>query len=155
MSFNFHTIFRGDLLTTTELEYSEYNDIFTFTSEIYSDMFPITFNIPLFSLRKSLSTYCKAAAAKSRQSCPTLCNPIDGGPPGSHPWDSPGKNTGVGCHFLLQFMKVKSESEVAQSCLTLHDATEAYQAAPSIRFPWQEYLEWVAIAFSYCKARLV
>ena len=36
-----------------------------------------------------------------------------------HPWDSPGKNTEVGCHFLLQCMKVKSESEVAQSCLTL------------------------------------
>ena len=43
-----------------------------------------------------------AAAAKSLQSCPTLCNPIDGSPPGSpHPWDSPGKNTGVGYHFLL------------------------------------------------------
>ena len=38
-----------------------------------------------------------------------------------HPWDSPGKNTGVGCHFLLQCMKVKSESEVVQSCLTLFD----------------------------------
>ena len=38
-----------------------------------------------------------------------------------HPWDSPGKNTGVGCHFLLQCMKVKSEREVAQSCLTLSD----------------------------------
>ena len=38
-----------------------------------------------------------------------------------HPWDSPGKNTGVGCHYLLQCMKVKSESEVAQSCLTLSD----------------------------------
>ena len=37
-----------------------------------------------------------------------------------HPWDSPGKNTGVGCHCLLQCMKVKSESEVAQLCLTLH-----------------------------------
>ena len=37
------------------------------------------------------------------------------------PWDSPGKNTGVGCHFLLQCVKVKSESEVAQSCLTLSD----------------------------------
>ena len=37
------------------------------------------------------------------------------------PWDSPGKNTGVGCHFLLQCIKVKSESEVAQSCLTLSD----------------------------------
>ena len=63
--------------------------------------------------------YCSdaaAAAAKSLQSCPTLCDPIDGSPPGPpRPWDSPGKNTGVGCHFLLQCMKVKSESEVAQS----------------------------------------
>ena len=58
-----------------------------------------------------------AAAAKSLRSCPTLCDPIDGSPPSSlHPWDSPGKNTGVGCHFLLQCMKLKSESEVAQSC---------------------------------------
>ena len=39
-----------------------------------------------------------------------------------HPWDSPGKNTGVGCHFLLQCKKVKSESEVAQSCPTLSDS---------------------------------
>ena len=45
------------------------------------------------------------AAAKSLQSCPTLCDPIDSSPPGC-PWDSPGKNTGVGCHFLLQCMKV-------------------------------------------------
>ena len=67
-------------------------------------------------LRSSLST----AAAASIQSCPTLCNPIDGSSPGSPiPGDSPGKNTGVGCHFLLQCMKVKSESEVAQSCPTL------------------------------------
>ena len=40
-----------------------------------------------------------------------------------HPWDSPGKNTGVGCHFLLQRMKVKSESEVAQSCQILSNQT--------------------------------
>ena len=45
-----------------------------------------------------------------------------------HPWDSPGKNTGVGCHFLLQCMKVKSESEVAQSCLTLCDPMDYTQA---------------------------
>ena len=63
--------------------------------------------------------YAAAAAAKSLQSCPTLCEPIDGRLP--RPWDSPGKNTGVGCHFLLQCMKVKSESEVAQSCPTLSD----------------------------------
>ena len=56
------------------------------------------------------------------------------------PWDSPGKNTGVGCHFLLQRMKVKSESEVAQPCPTpLTPWTAAYQAPPSIGFSRQEY----------------
>ena len=64
-------------------------------------------------------TLAAAAAAKSLQSCPTLYNPIDGSPPSPSSWDSPGKNTGVGCHFLLQCMKLKSESEVAQSCPTL------------------------------------
>src|SRR5574341_802043 len=57
-----------------------------------------------------------------------------------HPWDSPGKNTGVGCHFLLQCMKMKGESEVAQSCSTLCDPmTVAYQAPPSMEFSRQEY----------------
>ena len=41
-------------------------------------------------------------AAKLLQLCPTLCDPIDGSPSGSHPWDFPGKSTGVGCHCLLQ-----------------------------------------------------
>ena len=49
-----------------------------------------------------------------------------------HPWDSPGKNTGVGCHFLLQSMKVKSESEVAQSCLTLSDPMDCSPPGSSI-----------------------
>ena len=63
-----------------------------------------------------------AAAAKSLQSCPTLCDPIDGSPTRLLcPWDSPGKNTGVGDHFLLQCMKVKSERGVAQLCPTLSD----------------------------------
>ena len=56
--------------------------------------------------------FAAAAAAKSLQSCPTLCDPIDSSPPGSPVPDSPGKNTGVGCHFLLQCMKVKSLSHV-------------------------------------------
>ena len=56
------------------------------------------------------------------------------------PWDSPGKNSGVGCHFLLQCMKVKSESEVAQSCPTLRNPMDiAYQAPPSMGFSRQEY----------------
>ena len=90
-----------------------------------------------------------AVAAKSLQSCPTLYNPIDGGPPGSPPWYSPGKNTGVGCHFLLQCMKVKSESEVAQSCLTLSDPMDYSLPGSSIHGIFQaRVLEWVAIAFS-------
>ena len=58
------------------------------------------------------------AIAKSLQSCLTLCDSIDGSPPGSPPWDSLGKNTGVGCHFFLQCVKAKGESEVTQSCPT-------------------------------------
>ena len=60
----------------------------------------------------------------------------------SRPWDSPGKNTGVGCHFLLQCEKVKSESEVAQSCPTLVTPwTATYQAPPSIHLRNCQILE--------------
>ena len=48
------------------------------------------------------------------------------------PWDSPGKNTGVGCHFLLQCMKVKRESEVSQSCPTLHDPMDCSLPGPFV-----------------------
>ena len=65
------------------------------------------------------------------------------------PWDSPGKNTGVGCHFLLQCLKVKSESEVAQSCLTLSDPVDCSLPGSSIHGLFQaRVLEWGAIAFS-------
>ena len=90
-----------------------------------------------------------AAAAASLQSCPTLCDPIDGSPPGSRPWDSPGKNTGVGCHFLLQCIKVKRESEVTQSCPTLSDPMECSLPGSSIHGIFQtRVLEWGVIAFS-------
>ena len=66
-----------------------------------------------------------------------------------HPWDSPGKNTGVGCHFLLQCMKGKSESEVAQSCLILSDPMNCSLPGSSIHGIFKaRALEWVAIAFS-------
>ena len=136
------------------------------------------------------------AAAKSLQSCLTLCDPIDGSLPGSpvpgilqartlewlpfpspmqesekwkwsrsvvsdsskphglqptrllRPWDFPGKSTGVGCHCLLQCMKVKSESEVAQSCLPLMTPwTAAYQASLSMGFSRQEYWSGVPLPF--------
>ena len=65
------------------------------------------------------------------------------------PWDSPGKNTGVGCHFLLQCMDVKSESEVTQSCWTVHDPIDGSLPGSSARGIFQaRVLEWVAIAFS-------
>ena len=66
-----------------------------------------------------------------------------------HPWDSPGKNTGVGCHFLLQCMKVKSESEITQLCLTLRNPMDCSLPGSSIHGIFQaRVLEWVAIAFS-------
>ena len=91
------------------------------------------------------SAVIAAAAAKSLQSCPTLCDPIDGSPPGyPHPWDSPRKNTGVGCHFLLQCMKVKSLSHVR-----LSDAMDCSLPGSSAHGIFQaRVLEWVAIAFS-------
>ena len=65
-----------------------------------------------------------------------------------HPWDSPGKNTGVGCHFLLQCMKVKIESEVAQSCPTPSDPMDCSLPGSSIHGIFQaRVLEWDAIAF--------
>ena len=71
------------------------------------------------------------------------------------PWDSPGKNTGVGCHFLLQCMKVKSESEVAQSCLTLSDPMACSLPGSSVHGIFQaRVLEWGAIAFSKWLAQL-
>ena len=66
-----------------------------------------------------------------------------------HPWDSPGKNTGVGCHFLLQCRKVKSESEVAQSCTTPSDPMGCSLPGSSVHGIFQaRTLEWGAIAFS-------
>ena len=85
-----------------------------------------------------------AAAAKSLQPCcrrqPTRL---------LRPWDSPGKNTGVGCHFLLQCMKVKSESEVAQPRPTLSDPMDCSPPGTSVHGILQaRILEWVAISFS-------
>ena len=92
-----------------------------------------------------------AATAKSLQSCPTdSVRPHRRKPTRlPRPWDSPGKNTGVGCHFLLQCMKVKSESEVAQSHPTLSDPMDCSLPGFVIRGIFQaRELEWGAIAFS-------
>ena len=66
-----------------------------------------------------------------------------------HPWDSPGKNTGMSCHFLLQCMKMKSESEVTQSCPTPSNPMDCSLPGSSVHGIFQaRVVEWVAIAFS-------
>ena len=107
------------------------------------------------------SRLCAAAAiaAKSLQACPDSVRPHRQQPTRlCHPWDSLGKNPGVGCHFLLQCMKVKREIEVAQSCLTLRDPMDCSLPGSSVHGIFQaRVLEWVAIAFSckalYCKIK--
>ena len=95
-----------------------------------------------------INYYLAAAAAKSLQLCPTLCDPIDGSPPD---FPAPGilqatRNTGVGCHFLLQFMKVKSESEVVQSCPTLSNPMDCSLPGSSVHgFSRQEYWSGVPL----------
>ena len=72
------------------------------------------------------------------------------------PWDSPGKNPGVSCHFLLQCMKVKRESEVAQLCLTLSDPMDCSLPGSSVHRIFQaRVLEWGAIAFSVIKVHIL
>ena len=88
------------------------------------------------------------AAAKLLQSCPTVRPHRQQPTRLPRPWDSPGKNTGVGCHFLLQCMKVKSESEVTQSCLTLSNSMDCSLPGSSVRGIVQaRVLKWVAFAF--------
>ena len=81
----------------------------------------------------SLLMLSAAAAARSLQSCLTLCDPIDGSPPGSPvPGILQARTLGAGCHFLFQCMKVKSESEVAQSCPTLSDPRDCILPGSSV-----------------------
>ena len=91
-----------------------------------------------------------AAAAKSLQWCPALCNPIDVSQPGSPiPGILQARVLEWGCHFLLQCMKVKSESEVAQSCLILSDPMDCSLPGSTTHGIFQaRVLEWGAIAFS-------
>ena len=87
-----------------------------------------------------------AAAAKSHQSCLTLCDPTNGSPPRLLcPWDSPDKTTGVGCHFPLQYMHAK----LLQSCPTLCDPMDSSPPSSPVHGILQaRILEWTAISFS-------
>ena len=104
------------------------------------------------SKQNVLHSPAAAAAAKSLQSCPILCDPIDGSPPGSpFPGILQARTLEWVCHFLLQCMKVKSKSEieVVQSCPTLSDLMDCSLPGSSAHGIFQaRVLEWVAIAFS-------
>ena len=104
----------------------------------------------MFHLIIAIYAAAAAATAKSLQSCPTV-RPHRRQPTRlPRPWDSPGKNTGVGCRFLLQCVKVKSESEVAQPCPTLSDPVDCSLPGSPVHGIFQaRVLEWGAIAFSH------
>ena len=89
----------------------------------------------------------------SRFSCVQLCaTPKTAAHRLPRPWDSLGKNTGVGCHFLLQCMKVKSQNEVTQSCPTLSDPMDCSLPGSSVHGIFQaRVLEWGAITISISK----
>ena len=132
--------------------YTSYNiyTLYIYTSIYIYISYNILYNLftynSIYTPYNIYTLYAAAAAAKS-----------DSGRPPPHrqqptrlprPWDSPGNNIGVGCHFLFQCMEVKSESEVAQSCPTLCDPMDcvAHQAPPSMGFSRQEY--WSRVPFN-------
>ena len=106
--------------------------------------------LPRYIGRQPKDSETSAAAAKSLQSCPTLRPHRWQHTRLPRPWGSPGKNTGLGCHFLLQCMKVKSESEDAQSC----PIQQPHGLQPTRLLHHGIFLaralEWGAIAFSDC-----
>ena len=101
---------------------------------------PIELEISKYLLLLLLSCFSRGDSVRPHRRQPTRL---------PRPWNSPGKNTGVGCYFLPQCMKVKSESEVAKSCLTLSDPMDCSLPGSSVHGIFQaRVLEWGAIAFS-------
>ena len=109
----------------------------------------MVFPVVMYGCESWTTKEAAAAAAKSLQSCPTLCDPRDGSLPGSSVPGILQARAGVGCHFLLRCIRVKSESEVAQSCLTLRNPMDCSPPGSSVHGIFQaRVLEWGAIAFS-------
>ena len=118
---------------------------FSLDWRFYTARDPTTLFCSIYPVLSSMA----AAAAKSLQSCLTLCDPRDSSPPGSPVPGILQAGTRVGWHFLLQCMKVKSESEVAQSCLTLRYPMDCSLPGSSVYGIFQaRVLAWGAIAFS-------
>ena len=107
-------------------------------NQVNQEILTCILSLKLIDILTLLSCFSHVRLCATRRRQPTRL---------SHPWDSPGKNTGVGCHCLLQCMKVKSKSEVAQSCLTLSDPMGCSLPGSSIHGIFQaRVLEWGAIA---------
>ncbi|XP_055429721.1 DIS3-like exonuclease 2 isoform X6 [Bubalus kerabau] len=147
----------GEIEPETEGILTEYGvDFSDFSSEVLECLpqgLPWTIPPEEFSRRRDLSNLqygntkvcCQVASVVSDSVRPHRRQPTSL----HRPWDSPGKNTGVGCHFLLQCMKVKSKSQVAQSCPTLRDPMDCSLPGSSVHGIFQaRVLEWGAIAFS-------
>ena len=117
---------------------------------VWRKLNPLTLLVGMQTSTVTMENRVTAAAAKSLQSCPTV-QPHRRQPTSlTRPWDSPGKNTGAGCHFLLQCRKVNRESEVAHSCLTLRHLRDCSPPGSSVHGIFQaRVLEWGAIAFSH------
>ena len=108
-----------------------------------------------YMMTEELRMILAAAAAKSHQSCPTLCDPIDGTQQAPPSLGFSRQEYWSGLPFPLQCRKVKSESEVAQSCLTLSDPMDCSLPGSSAHGIFQaRVLEWGAIAFSACFSSL-
>ena len=123
----------------------------TIPSWLFGSLRPFLYSYSVYSCHIFLISSASLATAKSLQSCLTLCDWLHRRQPTRLrlPWDSPGNNTRVGCHFLLQCMKVKSESKVTQSCPTLSDPMDCSLPGSSIHGIFQaRVLEWGSIAFS-------
>ena len=113
------------------------------------NLFPLPPLTPTNNKQEVPPSSAATAAAKSLQSCPTLCDPIDGSPPGSPSLGFSRQEHWSGLPFLLQCMKVKSESEFAQSCLTLCSPMDCSLPGSSAHGILKaRVLEWGAIAFS-------
>ena len=109
----------------------------------------ITYLLHRYCLSKKCCCCCEFASVVSNHVRPQRQQPTRP----LCPWDSPGKNTGVGCHFLLQCMKVKSESQVAQSCPTLRNPMDCSPPGSSIHGILKaRILEWVAHSSSAISA---
>ena len=125
------------------------NSSFSLTGGFTTEDGPAEGNLNSLYLQKPLKSSDTAAAAELLQSCPTV-RPHRRQPTRlPHPWDSPGKNTAAGCHFLLQCMKVKSQSEVAESCPTPSDPMHCSLPGSSVYgFSRQEYWSGVPLPSS-------